>query len=96
MGTKVVDPGRLRRAIHLSATPIDIDSWLVSGGSQDHTVEVRDGECFCDCFDARIHGDGCKHSLLVRLLGGDEEVVKALREIVPNQELHNRLSASLS
>ena len=33
---------------------------------------------------------------MVRLLGGDEAVVRALREIVPNQESHNRLSASLS
>ncbi len=96
MRGKVVEPGRLRRAIYLNATPIDVDSYLVSGGSQDHTVEVRDGECFCDCFDARIHGDGCKHSLLVRLLGGDGAVVGALREIVSNQESHNRLSASLS
>ncbi len=92
----MIERGRLSRAIHLSATPIEVDPYLVSGGSQGHTVEVRDGECFCDCFDARLHGDGCKHSLLVRLLGGDEEVVKALREIVPNQESHNRLSASLS
>ena len=82
----MVEPGRLRRAIHLTATPIDVDAYLVSGGSQDHTVEVRDGECFCDCYDAHIHGDGCKHSLLVRLLGGDEEVVLALREIVPHSQ----------
>ncbi len=84
MRGKVVEPGRLRRAVHLNAAPMDVDSWLVSDGSQDHTVNVVDGTCVCDCFDFRIHGDGCKHSLLVRLLGGDEAVVRALREIVPN------------
>lgn len=47
----------------------------------------RDGECSCDCFDAQLHGDNCKHSLLVRLLGGDEEVVRALREIVPKPKM---------
>ena len=80
----MIEPGRLTRAVHLTVNRIDVDSWLVSGGSQDHTVEVRDGECFCDCFDFHIHGDNCKHSLVVRLLGGDEEVVLALRQIVPN------------
>ena len=79
----MIEAGRLSRAVHLTAKRIDVDAYLVSGGSQDHTVEVRDGECFCDCFDAHIHGDGCKHSLLIRLLGGDEEVVLALREIIP-------------
>ncbi len=79
----MIEPGRLSRAIHLDAVPIDVDSYLVTGGAENHTVNVRDGECFCDCFDFRLHGDGCKHSLLVRLLGGDEEVVLALREIIP-------------
>ena len=47
----------------------------------------RDGECSCDCFDAQLHGDNCNHSLLVRLLGGDEEVVWALRKIVPKPKM---------
>ena len=81
----MIDPGRLRRAIHLDATPIDINAFLVSGGAENHTVNVVDGTCVCDCFDAHIHGDGCKHSLVVRLLGGEEEVVKALRRIVPRK-----------
>jgi hypothetical protein len=49
-------------------------------------VEVEDGRCYCDCIDAQVRGDACKHSLLVRLLAGDEAVVRALREIVPNSQ----------
>ena len=81
----MVERGRLRRAIHLDATPIDVDTYLVTGGHENHTVNIVDGGCFCDCFDFHIHGDGCKHSLIVRLLGGDEAVVRALREIVPRK-----------
>ncbi len=82
-GSDSIEARRLRRAVHLTAKRIDVDSYLVTGGAENHVVNVRDGECFCDCFDARIHGEGCKHSLLVRLLGGDAEVVRALRQIVP-------------
>ena len=82
----VVEPGRLRRAIHLDATPVDVGCFTVTGGAKAHTVNVVDGECRCDCFDAHVHGDGCKHSLLVRLLGGDEAVVLALREIMPDKD----------
>ncbi len=82
-GIKVIEPGRLRRAIHLTAKRIDVDTYRVRGGTADHMVEVEDGRCYCDCIDAQVRGDTCKHSLLVRLLAGDEEVVKALRRIVP-------------
>jgi hypothetical protein len=75
------------RTVHLEARRVDADNrYLVSGGSRDHIVEQRDGRCFCDCADASFGaGDECKHSLLVRLLGGDRDVVKALRRIVPGQ-----------
>ena len=79
----MIEAGRLARAIHLDAVPVDINSYRVSGGAQDHTVEVRDGRCFCDCMDAQVHGDGCKHGLAVRLRGSDEEVIRALRQLVP-------------
>lgn len=36
----MIEAGRLTRAIHLTAKRIDVDAYLVSGGSQDHTVEV--------------------------------------------------------
>ena len=79
----MIEAGRLARAIHLQAERVDLHTFRVSGGAQHHTVELRDGGCFCDCWDSRIHGDGCKHSLIVRLLGGDEEVVRALRQLIP-------------
>ncbi len=79
----MIEAGRLARAVHLEAVPIDVDSYRVSGGSQDHVVEIVDGRCYCDCVDAQVRGDGCKHNLIVRLLAGDKEVVKALRLSVP-------------
>ena len=80
----MIDSGRLARAIHLDAQRIDVGAYLVTGGAQDHTVEVDGGRCFCNCPDAQARdGDSCKHALLVRLLNGDPEVAKALRQLVP-------------
>ena len=45
-----IELGRLSRAIHLTAKRIDVDAYLVSGGSQDHTANVVDGRCEGDCF----------------------------------------------
>ncbi len=78
-----IDAGRLQRAVWLEAKLIDISTYRVRGGTADHMVEVVDGRCYCDCPDAQVRGPGCKHSLLVRLLGGDPEVVNALRQLVP-------------
>ncbi len=83
MRNGVIEAGRLRRAVHLTAKPIDVAAYRVRGGTRDHMVEVVDGRCYCDCVDAQVRGPGCKHALLVRLLGGDPEVVKALRQLVP-------------
>ena len=78
----MIDPTRLARAVWLAVRPVAPGRYVVSGGADDHIVEI-DGEYVrCDCFDAQVHGDGCKHSLLVRLLGGDPEVVLALRQLV--------------
>ncbi len=78
-----IDAARLQRAIWLEVQPI-AGGYLVSGGTADNVVEV-DGELVrCDCSDARIHGDGCKHSLALRLRAGDDEVIDALRQLVPN------------
>lgn len=81
-----VDSLRLARAIWLTAKPIDVNTWRVRGGTADHMVEVVDGRCYCDCVDAQVRGPGCKHCLLVRLLGGDPAVVLALRALVPPPE----------
>ena len=79
----MIDTGRLQRAIWLEVQPVAPGRYLVSGGKDDHFVAIDGGWVRCDCFDAKVHGDGCKHALLVRLLGGDPEVVKALRQLVP-------------
>ena len=78
-----IEAGRLARAIHLDAVPIDIDSYMVSGGSQNHVVDVVNGELRCDCMDATVRGRGCKHELCVRLNAADGEVVRALRQLIP-------------
>ena len=78
-----IDSGRLARAVWLEAKPIDISTYRVRGGTADHMVEVEDGRCYCSCPDGQVRGPGCKHCLLVRLLNGDPEVVKALRQLVP-------------
>ena len=78
-----IDTARLARAVYLTAKPIDVNTWRVRGGVADHMVEVIDGRCYCDCVDAQARGPGCKHCLLVKLLNGDPEVVKALRQLVP-------------
>ncbi len=82
----MIDAGRLARAVHLTATPIDVNTWRVRGGIADHVVQIDGGRCYCDCVDAQVRGDGCKHSLLVRLLGGDREVVRGLRSLIPNPQ----------
>ena len=80
--SETIDPTRLARAIHLDCQRVKPDTWLVSGGAADHVVEVVNGEVRCDCYDAQYRGDGCKHSLAVRLVAGDSEVVLALRQLV--------------
>ena len=89
----MIDTGRLARAIYLTAKPIDVNTWRVRGGTADHMVEVENGRCYCDCVDAQVHGPGCKHALLVRLLGGDPEVALALRQLVPQPARRTRVTA---
>ena len=88
-----IDPARLRRAIWLDCRPVGLSGFMVRGGRDDHIVDVDGGYVRCDCFDAQIHGDGCKHSLLVRLLGGDPEVALALRQLVPQPARRTRVTA---
>ena len=88
-----IDSARLQRAIWLSAKMIDISTYRVRGGTRDHMVEIVDGRCYCDCIDATVRGDGCKHALLVRLLGGDKAVALALRQLVPRPAQRTRVTA---
>ncbi len=78
----VINPTRLARAVHLDCNRMNPSSFRVSGGAADHIVEVVNGEVRCDGYDAQYHGENCKHSLLVRLIAGDADVVLALRKLV--------------
>ena len=80
----MIDLGRLQRAIWLEVQPVAPDRYLVSGGAEDHVVEVDGGRVVCRCPDTWRAGDGCKHSLAVRLRAGDGEVIDALRQLVAN------------
>ncbi len=78
-----IDVGRLARAVHLDCRRVAPDRYLVTGGRDDHMVDIDGGYVRCDCFDAQRNGDGCKHALCVRLHHGDSDVVNALRQLVP-------------
>ena len=70
-----IDPGRVRRALHLDVQPTE-DGWLVTGGSAPHVVRGR----VCDCADARFHRGPCKHRVATYLhLQLDPRVRDALR-----------------
>ena len=84
-GGLVIDAGRLARAIWLKVQPVS-GGYLVTGGVGGHVVEIDGARITCHCPDAERMGDSCKHSLLVRLLGGDPEVVLALRLLIPNPQ----------
>lgn len=79
-----IDTRRLQRAIWLTVTPVAPGRYLVSGGKDDHLVEVDAGRVTCHCLDSQRAGDGCKHSLALRLRAGDGNVIDALRQLVPN------------
>ena len=76
-----IDPGRLRRAVHLDAERVPGGAWSVSGGRSAHTVSA-DGSA-CDCTDYGMRGAACKHILRVKLAAVDAGVLGALRELVP-------------
>ena len=78
----MIDSGRLRRSIWLAVQPVAPGRYLVHGGLNDHLVEVDGGRVTCHCPDAARMGDGCKHSLALRLRAGDGEVIDALRGLV--------------
>lgn len=77
-----IDAGRLARAVWLNCQPVAPGRFLVSGGVDDHLVEVDGGYVYCDCEDSQRVGDACKHGLACRLHCGDPTVVLALRMLV--------------
>ncbi len=80
----MIDTGRLARAVWLEVQPVAPGRYLVSGAKDDHLVEVNGGRVTCHYLDSQRAGDGCKHSLALRLRAGDGEVIDALRQLLPN------------
>ena len=76
-----IEPGRLRRAVHLDAERLPDGSWRVTGGKGAHIV-TADGSA-CDCTDYGVRQFVCKHRAAVLLRLGDADVLLALREFVP-------------
>lgn len=70
----MIDPDRLRRAIHLDASPLPSGGWSVGAW----TVDPHRG---CDCPDRAIRGAVCKHELRARLDRIEPEILTALREV---------------
>ncbi len=79
-----IDARRLQRAVWLEVQLVAPGRYLVSGGEDDHLVEVDGGRVTCLCLDSQRAGDGCKHSLALRLRAGDGKVIDALRLLIPN------------
>ena len=80
----MIDTGCLQRAIWLEVQPVAPGRYLVSGGEHDHVDDIDGGLVVGHCPDSPRAGDGCKHSLALRLRAGDGEVIDALRQLVPN------------
>ena len=78
-----IDARRLARAVWLEAEKLGPGRYRVSGGSEPHDVNLgtQEGQQ-CNCPDYLWRGNLCKHVLLVKLLEGDADVVRALRKAV--------------
>lgn len=74
----MVDAGRLSRALHLSAEPLDEGAWLVSGGAAYHVVAA---DTSCDCVDYATRRTRCKHVLAVALARLDRDLLAGLRAL---------------
>jgi hypothetical protein len=78
-----VDLDRLERSLELVADRIDDGRFRVSGGTQDHWVDLyTTAHPRCDCGDHLWRERVCKHILAALLREGDERVVRSLREVV--------------
>ena len=78
-----VDHGRLERGLGLRAVRVGDGRYHVTGGRQDHWVDLY-SEQFprCDCGDHLWRDSVCKHMLAALVREGDERVVRAIGELV--------------
>lgn len=78
-----VDLDRLERGLALVAERVGEGRYRVSGGAQDHWVDlVTVAHPRCDCGDHVWRDQVCKHILAALLREGNEHVVRALATVV--------------
>ena len=88
-----VDLDRLERALALRAGRIGPGRYRVTGGAQDHWVDLASpAHPRCDCGDHTWRDQVCKHILAALLREGDPRVVTALGAVTTR--LHERLRAA--
>lgn len=88
-----VDLDRLERAVALRAGRVGPGRYRVSGGAQDHWVDLASpAHPRCDCGDHTWREQVCKHILAALLREGDPRVVGALAEVT--RRLQARLRAA--
>jgi hypothetical protein len=75
------DPARLERSLALSGQRTEPGKYLVSGGQEQHWVNLIDNPR-CDCGDYLWRERTCKHILAALLREGDERVIRALGSLV--------------
>ena len=82
-GAEMVDLDRLERGLALVAERVGEGRYRVTGGSQDHWVDlVTAAHPRCDCGDHVWRDQVCKHILAALLREGNEHVVRALATVV--------------
>ena len=74
-----VDLDRLERSLELQALRVGIGRYKVSGGAQDHWVDLFTASVpRCDCGDHVWRDRVCKHILAALLREGNERVLTTL------------------
>ena len=82
-GADTVDLDRLERGLALVVERVGEGRYQVTGGSQDHWVDlVTAAHPRCDCGDHVWRDQVCKHILAALLREGNEYVVRALATVV--------------
>jgi uncharacterized Zn finger protein len=78
-----VDPSRLERGVSLSAVEVQPGRYLVTGGREEHWVDlVSVANPRCDCGDHLWRDRVCKHILAALLCEGEPRVIHAVGELV--------------
>ncbi|HLV27293.1 MAG TPA: hypothetical protein VKZ41_13370 [Gemmatimonadales bacterium] len=78
-----VDSARLERGLGLTAVRVGEGRYHVTGGAQDHWVDLYSERIpRCDCGDHLWRDAVCKHMLAALVREGDGQVVRAIGELV--------------